>query len=183
MRLRRYRVLTGLAVFLMMTGWGFSQGGEMSGQHAMMQHRHEGHRQRSPEMMQRRKQILEKMDQSDQELMALLSQMEDAQNNNDKIAVMETILTKLVNTRVQMHTQLAEMMPDSMGSGTNGRMRMDQGNGGKNMQNGPMRTQSQSSPRSREWDKDVTNEDHCCDSVNGGCHWARSRSLSFFRRL
>jgi len=146
MRLSRYRFFTGLAVLLMTTGWGFSRGGEMNGQQAIMQHRHAAHGQRSPEMMQRRKQILEKMDQSDQELMALLSQMQDAQNNNDKIAVMETILTKLVNTRAQMHTELAEMLPDSMGSGAHGKMQMGQGKGGKNMQNCPMKAQSQSSP-------------------------------------
>ena len=64
-------------------------------------------------MMQRHQQMRAEMQAADAELQSLVQQMQQA-TGGAKIAVMETLLTRLVAQRAQMHARMAEMHESMM---------------------------------------------------------------------
>lgn len=154
---RTIKLLTA-AFFLMLLagpGAGLSQSSQR-------QTRHENQGERRTKMMEQcrmmsgeRQEMFSKMEQKDEELQSLVSEMKAVDDQAEKVQRMEQLLETMVENRIEMREQMREMMPRMM-QHMSGHMRMSQESGDSSMMDCPamggQRQRSgedQSTPRGR----------------------------------
>ncbi len=125
------RVLAIVSTFALVFGWGFAQ----SSQHEA----HHGNQEGQGQMMESTQQtVMPEMKGMDQELQDLVEKMKATAPGEQKIEIMETLLAKMVETRIQMDEQImGKMMPQKM-TNMPGHMQMMQQSTEGSMMNFPM---------------------------------------------
>ncbi len=137
---RKTRIFSALAgIFLLSVVFALAQGGMMGGGQSGMMN---GNQNATPnnngntryqQMLQQRRQLQSRVEATDAKLTSELQQLDAAKTDDQKIRILQTILTNLIDERNYVHSQVLPLMMNGGGMYGNGMM-----NGGGMYGNGMM---------------------------------------------